>query len=113
MKKLPNIFKPRFDHYVNNNKEVYYSYLDNDKQDKMNRNANDLNKEKGKKVNSKANMAIINQLNNNSLLNKKVVIKTSNNQEYKTEILSKMGNNIILSNGKVVSIFDITDIEEK
>ena len=103
MKKLPDIFKPGIDHYLNNNKEVYYSFIDQN---------NQTNKTsiKDKKSLRTGGLKIINLLANDVMFNKRVLIKT-NNEEYKTEILSKMGNNIIISNGKVLSVFDIQSIE--
>ncbi len=101
MKKLPNIFKPDINREVNNNEAVYYSFVE--------AKQNNLKKDMKKTRNS--SQKTINLLNSNAIFNKKVLIKTNTN-EYRTEILSKMGNNIIISNGKVLSVTDILSIDE-
>lgn len=101
MKKLPNIFKPDMNRQVKNNEEVYYSFIKPQKEE--------IKKETKKNKNSSMRVSTI--LNNNNIFNKKVLIKTSTN-EYKTEILSKMGNNIIIANGKVLATSDILSIDE-
>lgn len=103
MKKLPNIFKPDIDHYVDNNNEVYYSFGEDKTKSKKNNN----------NLMRKSNIRTTKLINIDQYNNKKVIIKTLNNDIYNTEILSRMGNNIIMANGKVISIFDIESIEEK
>lgn len=94
MKKLPNIFKPNINNKLENNKEVYYSFFEN----------TDSKREGDNKV-------INSFLSNNTIYSKKYLIKTSDKQ-YTTEIMSRVGNNIILKNGKAISIDNIISIEE-
>ncbi len=94
MRKLPNIFKPNINNRLENNKEVYYSFFENQKNQK-----DDNNK------------TISSALNTDSSNNKRYLILTAE-KKYTSEIMSRVGNNIIIKNGKAISIDDIISIEE-
>lgn len=83
MKKLPNIFKPGMNHDINNNREVYYSFVEQ----------------------------VQNNLRNNVNIKEEVIIITKSG-EYKTSIRSRIGNHFLLENGKAVPISDIVSIKK-
>ena len=95
MNQMPNIFKPGINKKLNNNDRVYYSGL----------NENNLRSA----VNNSNNRNIVNDV----LINKKygivdkIVTKTN---VYNEKIVDRMGQNIILSNNKVIPVNDIVSI---
>ncbi|MBE6140154.1 MAG: hypothetical protein E7172_01275 [Firmicutes bacterium] len=100
MKKIPDIFKPDINKKIENNNKVFYSALE----------SFDSTRTIDSKIKPKRN------LKQEVLLEKKYginyLIKTTT-KEYYDKIIDRMGNNIILSNGKVISIFDLVGIYEK
>lgn len=100
MKKVPDIFKPVINKKLENNNKVYYSAL----------TSSDLPRNANSKIKPKRN------LKQEVLLAKKYGIKyliKTTTDEYYDKIIDRMGNNIILSNGKVISCIDIVGIYEK
>lgn len=100
MEKRPNIFKPTINKKLNNNKNTYYSFIEETIPD-INNSYNNI--KKSFKVNKISN--------NNYIFNVDVLIKTRN-EEIKTKISGKMGNNIITYDGRIISIDNIISIEE-
>ena len=100
MEKRPNIFKPTINKKLNNNKNTYYSFIEETITD-INNSYNNI--KKSFKVNKISN--------NNYIFNVDVLIKTRN-EEIKTKISGKMGNNIITYDGRIISIDNIISIEE-
>lgn len=100
MEKRPNIFKPTINKKLNNNKNTYYSFIEETIPDIKN-SYNNI--KKSFKVNKISN--------NNYIFNVDVLIKTRN-EEIKTKISGKMGNNIITYDGRIISIDNIISIEE-
>ena len=100
MKKMPEIFKPGITKKLENNNKVFYSALKDET----------LTRSVDSKIKPKRN------LKQEVLLNKKYgtnyLIKTTTD-EYHDKIIDRMGNNIIISSGKVLSISDIMGIYEK
>ena len=95
MNQMPNIFKPGINKKLNNNDRVYYSGL----------NENNLRSA----VNNSNNRNIVNDV----LINKKysIVYKiVTKNNVYNEKIVDRMGQNIILSNNKVIPVNDIISI---
>ena len=100
MKKMPDIFKPGINKKIENNDRVFYSALKDER----------LIRSIDSKIKPKRN------LKQEVLLNKKygtnyLIITTTG--EYYDKIVDRMGNNIIISSGKVISISDINGIYEK
>ena len=102
MKKIPNIFKPEINHKINNNRNVYYSFIE----EEVN---NTSNERKTEDVVEKINRLI---KENSYIFNKQVLIKTKE-REYLTKIAGKMQNKIITVDGHSINIDDIIAIEEK
>ena len=100
MKKVPDIFKPGINKTINNNDKVFYSAL----QDNL----------KIRTVDSKAKPKrnIKQEVLINKSFNKKYLIKTSENNYY-SKIIDRMGNNIIIESGQIISISDISGIYEE
>lgn len=100
MKKIPDIFKPGINKKIENNNKVFYSAV----------TLTNSVRNNDSKVKPKRN------LKQEVLLSKKYGIKyliKTTTEEYYDKIVDRMGNNIILSNGKVISIIDIVGIYEK
>lgn len=93
--KKPEIFKPNMN-ILNNNKKVYYSYL-NDKLDIENETPENF----------------INNLSQNNvhIFSKKVTIKTKD-KEYITKIAGKIKDKIITFDNDILNIKDIIEISE-
>lgn len=100
MKKKPDIFKPGITKKLENNNKFFYSALKDET----------LTRSIDSKIKPKRN------LKQEVLLNKKYgtyyLIKTTTG-EYRDKIIDRMGNNIIISSGKVLLISDIMGIYEK
>ena len=95
MNQMPNIFKPGINKKLNNNDRVYYSGLNENNLRSAINNSNDRN--------------IVNDV----LINKKygIVYKiVTKNNVYNEKIVDRMGQNIILSNNKVIPVNDIVSI---
>lgn len=99
MKNMPDVFKPNIKKRLENNNKFFYSAQEN---------------EGLRKIKEEKNYKNIKQevLLNPKVFNKKYLIKTITD-EYFTSIVDKMGNNIIIESGKVVSISDIVGIFAK
>lgn len=97
---MNEIFKPKINHKINNNRNTYYSFIE----------------EKNKKEIETEEEPIdtLNRLikENSYIFNKKVLIKTSN-KEYLTKIAGKINNRIITINGEEINMDDVIKIEEK
>ena len=101
MKKIPKIFKPNIEHQINNNRNVYYSFIE----DKVDSYRDDYVEDPIDTLNR-----LINE--NAYIFNKKVLIKT-NTRDYLTKIAGKMGEVVITIDGDSININDITQIIEK
>ena len=101
MKKIPKIFKPNIDHQINNNRNVYYSFIE----EKVDSYCDDYVEDPIDTLNR-----LINE--NAYIFNKKVLIKTKN-KDYLTKIAGKMGEVVITIDGDSININDITQIIEK
>lgn len=101
MKKIPKIFKPNIEHQINNNRNVYYSFIE----DKVDSYSEDYTEDP---------IDTLNRLikENAYIFNKKVLIKTKN-KDYLTKIAGKMGEVVITIDGDSININDITQIVEK
>ena len=91
MKKLPDIFKPIIDKNINNNEDVFYSFSKDDRNSEVS------------KYFSKSDTVTSNSHD--------IVVKTKNNI-YKTKVLNRVGNNILLDNGRILNIVDVLSIED-
>lgn len=99
---MAEIFKPKFDKQIDNNKKVFYSFID----EMPLRNAsNNL---------SENPIETLNRLENNGtyLFSKRVIIRAKN-KVYDTKIAGRMGNNIITIDSDTISLNDIISIMEK
>ena len=105
MKKIPNIFKPAKDREFNNNKKVYYSYLDNIFIDD-NHSVDDRRKE--------GPIDGLYRLSHDGayIFNKKVIIRTKD-KVYNTKIAGTLNNKIITLDGDTILLKDILAIEEQ
>ena len=97
---MNEIFKPKINHKINNNRNTYYSFIEEN------------NKKEIEKIEEPID--VLNRLikENSYIFNKKVLIKTSN-KEYLTKIAGKINNRIITINGEEINIDDVIKIEEK
>ena len=95
--KKPDIYKPRIG-YIDNNKKVYYSFLD----DKLN-----IKREESPRD-------FINELEKKGsyMFRKNVIIKTKE-KEFDTKIAGKIKDKIITMDNKVIPIDEIISIYEK
>ncbi len=100
MKKIPNIFKPGINKQINNNDKVFYSALKDEQKNRL-----IVSKIKPKR-NIKQEVLI------GKKFNKNYVIKTKDNY-YNSKIIDRMGNNILIESGKIISISDISGIYEE
>lgn len=100
MKKVPDIFKPGINKTINNNDKVFYSALQDDLKIRT------VDSKSKPKRNIKQEVLI------NKSFNKKYLIKTSENNYY-SKIIDRMGNNIIIESGQIISISDISGIYEE
>ncbi len=100
MKKVPDIFKPGINKTINNNDKVFYSALQDDLKIRT------VDSKAKPKRNIKQEVLI------NKSFNKKYLIKTSENNYY-SKIIDRMGNNIIIESGQIISISDISGIYEE
>ncbi len=97
--KKPEIFKPRIEHDLNNNKNAYYSFIKEDEQIR--------------KTNEDPVDTLDRLIKSNSyIFNKKVLIVTKE-KEYLTKIAGKIGKKVITIDGDSINIDDIIRIEEK
>ncbi len=97
--KKPEIFKPRIEHDLNNNKNAYYSFIKEDEQIR--------------KTNEDPIDTLDRLIKSNSyIFNKKVLIVTKE-KEYLTKIAGKIGKKVITIDGDSINIDDIIRIEEK
>lgn len=97
---MNKIFKPKINHEINNNRNVYYSFIEeksNQKEEKL-----------------EDPIEVLNRLikENSYIFNKKVLI-TTNKKEYLTKIAGKINEKIITINGDEIDIKDVIKIEEK
>lgn len=99
---MNNIFKPKINHKINNNRNVYYSFIEEN-------NNNIIHNEKNEDPIDTINRLI---RENAYIFNKKVLIKTKD-KDYLTKIAGKINNKIITINGEEININDIVKIEEK
>lgn len=92
--KKPDIYKPNIN--VNNNRKVYYSFLNNSEKE------------------NETPIEFIDNLSKNGeyMFSKKVIIKTKE-KEYETRIAGKIGNKIITLDNDSININDIEKIYEK
>ena len=96
--KKPEIFKPRIEHDLNNNKNAYYSFIKEDEQIR--------------KTNEDPVDTLDRLIKSNSyIFNKKVLIVTKE-KEYLTKIAGKIGKKVITIDGDSINIDDIIRIEE-
>lgn len=100
MKEMPDIFKPGINKKINNNDKVFYSAI---REDRTIKNFDS-------KIKPKRN--IKQEVLSKKSFEKNYLIKTATTQ-YFDKIIDRMGNNIILSNGKVISISNIIGIYEE
>lgn len=104
--KKPDIFKPNVD--VNNNKKVYYSFLD----DRLK-----IESELDRSSFDKNNLSPLEFIDNLSksdsyMFSKNVIIKTCD-KTYDTRIAGKIGDRIITLDNDSININDILDIYYK
>ena len=105
MKKIPNIFKPESDHRFDNNKKVYYSYLDNifiEPKDDLKRNA---------KLEDPSSVIYRLSHGGSYIFNKNVIIKTRD-KTYRTKIAGTINNRVITLDGNSILLDDIISIDE-
>ena len=105
-KKIPLIYAPKVDKKINNNKEVYYSYLDNNKEKKVEK----IEKEE---ILSEFEMQKkIDQLfrSNDFIYKKKFLIKTKDGEKEYT-IISKSYDYLLTIEGNRIMIKDIISIK--
>ena len=98
MEKKSNIFKPDIG-YVNNNKQVYYSFLDD---------SLDIRREE---EDPRSFMKKIDR-SGSYMFRKEVIIKTKD-KNYDTKIAGKMGDRIITLDNDIIPIYNIISISEK
>lgn len=98
MKEKPNIFKPDVGD-VSNNEEVYYSFLNNKKEKKL------------EGISPRDFLKKIEE-DGSYIFSKKVIIETKT-KKYDTKIAGKVGNNIITTESKVIPIDSIINIYKK
>ena len=98
MEKKSNIFKPDIG-YVNNNKQVYYSFLDD---------SLDIRREE---EDPRSFMKKIDR-SGSYMFRKEVIIKTKD-KNYDTKIAGKMGDRIITLDNDIIPIDNIISISEK
>ncbi len=97
--KKPEIFKPRIEHDLNNNKNAYYSFINE--------------KEERKEIKEDPVDTLDRLIKNNSyIFNKNIKIVTKD-KEYNTKIAGKIGKKVITLDGDSINIEDIIKIEEK
>jgi len=89
-KKLPSIFKNNDPRYIDNNKKVYYSFLDRGQEEVFTSE---------EQVN----------LEDEYLFNTTVEIETLDGH-FSTKIVGKLGDHILTSNNKIIKIKDIKKI---
>lgn len=95
--KKPEIFKPIIEHKLNNNKNTYYSFIN----------------EERKEVKEDPVDTLDRLIKNNSyIFNKNIKIVTKD-KEYNTKIAGKIGKKVITLDGDSINIDDIILIEEK
>ena len=97
--KKPNIFKPKINHNLTNNKYIYYSYK-NDKEEKEYKNETPIE-------------TLDRLIRNNSYIFKQKVLITTKDKTYLTKIAGKIGKNIITLDNDRINIDDIIKIEEQ
>ncbi len=98
---LPNIFKPNINKTINNNKEVYYSFLNNTKKN------SDLSY-------NESPLDTLDRLETSGsyIFNKKVTIITKN-KTYNTKIAGKLKNYLITLDNDKILLSDIISIKEQ
>lgn len=99
-KNIPLIYAPKTNKKINNNKEVYYSYLDKEENIDIKLSEYELQQK-------------INDLfkSNDFVYKKKFLIKT-NNESKEYVIISKSYDYLLTINGNRIMIKDIIDINE-
>ena len=102
MKKIPKIFKPNIERQINNNRNVYYSFIE-EKVDNYRLN------EKKEDVIDTLNRLI---KENAYVFNKRVLIQ-NNFKTFDTKIAGKIGNDVVTIDGDSININDIVEIIEK
>lgn len=101
MEKKPSIFKPSFTNKINNNRKVYYSFIE-EEQNIKNETRTTTPSEKLKELMNK----------DGYIFNKNVIIKTNQNI-YDTRIAGKINDKIVTIKGDSIDIKDIKEIIEK
>ena len=101
MEKKPSIFKPNISNKINNNRKVYYSFIEESIPNLDERHKIDP-VDKLKELMNK----------DGYIFNKKVIIKTDNNI-YDTRIAGTINDKIITIDGNSIYIKDIREIIEK
>lgn len=101
-KKIPLIFAPKVNKKINNNKEVYYSYLDVNQEEII----------KEKSLSEYEMQQKINELfrSNDFIYKKKFIIKTKEEEKEYT-IISKSYDYLLTIDGKRIMIKDIINIK--
>ena len=99
-KKLPNISKFPNNKNISNNKDIYYSYMNDPKTEYNQENSNNNTKD----------ITIDNLFETgNYIFNIPVVIKTKTSN-IKSTIIGKVGDHVITSNGNTIKTKDIENI---
>ena len=101
MKNKPSIFKPNISNKINNNKKVYYSFIEE---------SNSIPNQKHKIEPVDKLKELMNK--DGYIFNKKVIINTDHNT-YDTRIAGTINDKIITIDGKSIYIKDIKEIIEK
>lgn len=96
--KKPEIFKPKIEHDLSNNKNAYYSFIP-DKEEIL--------------VEEDPIETLDRLIKNNSYIFNKSVLIVTKDKEYLTKIAGKIGKKVITLDGDSISIDDIIRIEEK
>ena len=98
---MSNIFKPKINHSLNNNKRVYYSYLE-------------ANNNIDTRTSNEKPIETLNRLmqNGSYIFNRKVLIETKN-KVYETKIAGRIDKRVITIDGDDILLSDIIKITEK
>ena len=104
-KKLPDMFHNNINKKIDNNKKIYSSLIDNDK-NKENRSIKDLNKIDRFTIEQK----IFNIFNSNDYIYKADVTIVMEGGEFKKRIIGKNADNIITIDNEYIPISKIQDI---
>lgn len=104
-KKIPKVFVNKIDKRINNNKEVFYSYIDKNQKP-------DIIKEE--KIEKDSIMDKINSLFASlNFVYKLDVVITTKDGILNESIIAMTGNNLLTIEGKKINVEDIIDIKQK